>query len=161
MLLKGSVLRNTEYVYGMIIYAGCETKVMMNSIDPSPKLSSLERQMNKLIIILFLIELILCFFSAILAYAMTHLKDGQLNYLYEVKEALEDADDVSDELDSFYHFILVKWGTWILIFTNFIPISLLVTLELVKFYQGFLVQNDTRYFYGVSVQSSSLNEELG
>lgn len=36
-------------------------------------------------------------------------------------------------------YILVKWGTWILIFTNFIPISLLVTLELVKFYQCLLL----------------------
>lgn len=43
VLLKGSDLKNTEYVIGMIIYAGPETKVMMNSIDPSPKLSSLER----------------------------------------------------------------------------------------------------------------------
>lgn len=43
VLLKGSELRNTDYVYGLVVYTGPETKIMMNSIDPSPKLSSLER----------------------------------------------------------------------------------------------------------------------
>lgn len=27
---------------------------------------------------------------------------------------------------------LERWGTWLLIYTNFVPISLLVTLEMVK-----------------------------
>lgn len=53
ILLRGSSLKNTEYVYGMIIYSGHETKIMMNSSEPAPKLSSLEKMMNKLIIILF------------------------------------------------------------------------------------------------------------
>ena len=34
---------------------------------------------------------------------------------------------------TFFVQLIYKWGTWILIFTNFIPISLLVTLEMVKF----------------------------
>jgi len=33
-------------------------------------------------------------------------------------------------------------GTWVLIFTNFVPISLYVTLELVKFWQGGFMEND-------------------
>jgi phospholipid-transporting ATPase len=32
-----------------------------------------------------------------------------------------------------YYFIQ-KFGTWILIFTNFVPISLMVTFEVVKFW---------------------------
>lgn len=33
-------------------------------------------------------------------------------------------------------------GTWILIFTNLVPISLLVTLELVRFWQGMFMGYD-------------------
>jgi phospholipid-transporting ATPase len=33
-------------------------------------------------------------------------------------------------------------GTWILIFCNFVPISLLVTLELVKFWQASFISMD-------------------
>ncbi len=37
-------------------------------------------------------------------------------------------------------------GTWILIFTNLVPITLLVTLELVKFWQAGFMQNDVIMF---------------
>ena len=35
-----------------------------------------------------------------------------------------------------------KLGTWILIFTNFVPISLMVTKEVVALYQGMFMTND-------------------
>ena len=37
-------------------------------------------------------------------------------------------------------------GTWILICTNFVPISLLVTLEMVKFFQGIFMQMDVSMY---------------
>lgn len=57
-------------------------------------------------------------------------------------------------------------GTWILIFTNFVPISLLVSLELVKFWQaGFMERDFTMYDkeqnYFMNVNCSNINEELG
>jgi phospholipid-transporting ATPase len=44
---------------------------------------------------------------------------------------LEDGDK-----KSFLLSLLTKMGTWILVFTNFVPISLMVSLELVKFWQA-------------------------
>jgi len=37
-------------------------------------------------------------------------------------------------------------GSWILIFCNFVPISLLVTLEMVKFFQGGFMDMDVDMF---------------
>lgn len=37
ILLRGSSLKNTEYVYGIAIYTGHDTKVMMNSAISKPK----------------------------------------------------------------------------------------------------------------------------
>ena len=59
-----------------------------------------------------------------------------------------------------------KVGTWILIFTNFIPISLLVSLELVKFYQAYFMRWDILMFdkllnKPMQTHTSNLNEELG
>lgn len=53
-----------------------------------------------------------------------------------------------------------------LIFTNFVPISLLVTLEMVKFLQAVFISWDLKLYYPLTdtaagVQSSNLNEELG
>ncbi len=53
-----------------------------------------------------------------------------------------------------------------IICSNIVPISLLVTLEMVKVMQGLFISNDPRMRQvstdiSASVQSSSLNEELG
>lgn len=59
-----------------------------------------------------------------------------------------------------------NYFTWILIFTNMVPISLMVTLEVVKFLQAFFIQWDYRIYdvdkdMPTKAQSSNLNEELG
>ena len=63
-------------------------------------------------------------------------------------------------------FLFANGGTWILIFTNFVPISLMVTLEVVKFCQAIFIQWDADIYdhdkdMPTKVQSSNLNEELG
>lgn len=61
---------------------------------------------------------------------------------------------------------MVKLGTWILLLANFVPISLLVTVELVKFLQAIFIEWDADLIspnkgLSATVQQSSLNEELG
>ena len=56
--------------------------------------------------------------------------------------------------------------TWMLLFTNMVPISLLVTVEIVKFWQALFIGwdidiYDTERDMPTRVQSSNLNEELG
>jgi phospholipid-transporting ATPase len=59
-----------------------------------------------------------------------------------------------------------RLGTWILIFTNLVPISLLVTMEMIKYIQGMFISWDI-HLYDLEkgapafVQTSTLNEELG
>jgi hypothetical protein len=61
---------------------------------------------------------------------------------------------------------VVSLGTWFLALMNFVAISLMVTLELIKFFQAYFIQEDWRMFdqekgMAASVQTSNLNEELG
>lgn len=51
--------------------------------------------------------------------------------------------------------LFIKWGTWILIFTNFVPISLLVTVEMVKFIQGILITLDDNCKTKIIVQDKT------
>lgn len=56
---------------------------------------------------------------------------------------------------------MIKWGSWILLFTNFVPISLIVSLEMVKYIQGINISNAKFYTTEPSqcnVQTSTLNE---
>lgn len=53
MLLRGSSLRNTEYVYGVVIYTGHESKIMKNSASSRVKKSLIEIKTNYFIIFTF------------------------------------------------------------------------------------------------------------
>ena len=71
----------------------------------------------------------------------------------------------SPESNGAYNFV-TRFGNWMIIFSNFVPISLIVTLEMVKFFQGMIMGNDKNLKHiptnqPISVQSSNLNEELG
>ena len=61
---------------------------------------------------------------------------------------------------------LTKLGTWVLVFTNFVPISLTVSLELVNFWQAMYMNYEVLMFddeqdMAMKAQASNLNEELG
>lgn len=50
--LRGSSLKNTPYVYGISVFTGKDTKVMMNSASAKYKFSSLEKLMNHAILMI-------------------------------------------------------------------------------------------------------------
>jgi len=119
-ILRGCSLRNTEWIYGLVAYTGHQTKIMLNSVNAKPKQSNLEKTMSKEILIIFFVQCFLCLGSGLYYSLWTSNNMEYLSYLH-----LGDTFSVLDET-------LVRFGNWILIFTNFVPISLLVTLEMVK-----------------------------
>ena len=76
ILLRGSSLRNTEWVIGTIVYAGHDTKVMMNSAGSQHKLSGVEKVTNKQIVLILLIQLVLCIFASTYATIWTFKNDS-------------------------------------------------------------------------------------
>lgn len=61
---------------------------------------------------------------------------------------------------------LIKFGNWLLLLMNFIPMSLVITYEIVKYVQGTIITWDI-CMYSVSkciepkVHNCNLSEELG
>ncbi|CDF36210.1 unnamed protein product [Chondrus crispus] len=53
LLLRGSILRNTPYVYGLVLYNGQDTKLARNMRNPPSKLGGIERMMNRVVVGLF------------------------------------------------------------------------------------------------------------
>ena len=60
LMLKDSKLKNTEWIIGTVGFTGKETKVMQNSQKGRIKTSNLEKRLNKIILVLFAIQLSLC-----------------------------------------------------------------------------------------------------
>lgn len=159
MLLRGSSLRNTEYIYGLTVFTGHETKIMMNSVGGRSKFSRLETSTNTYIIIIVLLQMTISIIGAMFNTIWQLANPGSLtSYL-----GLEPED--IDFLSSIANF-MIKFGTWFLMLSNIVPVSLLVTLEIVKFIQAYFINQDITIYdeqkdMFSKAQSSNLNEELG
>lgn len=53
VLLRGTLLRNTEWVIGVIMFTGIDTKIILNSGGTPSKRSKVERQMNPQVYVFF------------------------------------------------------------------------------------------------------------
>lgn len=65
MLLRGCRLRNTKWCYGLVIFAGRETKLMQNSGKTIFKQTSLDRLLNLLILGIVMFLIVMCLFCTI------------------------------------------------------------------------------------------------
>ena len=158
LLLKGAKLKNTPYIVGIVVYVGHDCKIMKNAKEPVTKYSSLERLMNFGLVAIFILQAILCIIAAILRGTYYHHND------------LDDFDDnptgfgytkYSYGVESFLNYF-----TYMLLLNTLIPISLIITLEIVKLIQGAFMRCD-KYSYShirkrwLTPNSVSLNEECG
>lgn len=82
VLLRGAMLRNTRWVFGVVIYTGHDTKLMQNNTATAPlKRSTLDKLTNTQILMLFFILLLLCLLSAIFNVLWTRANRDGLWYL--------------------------------------------------------------------------------
>lgn len=152
LLLRGSILRNTEYIYGIAVYTGFDTKVALNMRNPPSKMGSVERKLNWVVLILFLTLAALVITGSIIAGVLQN-RDGAGQW-YMGENALKSGSKVSSQ----------SLGTFLILFSTFIPVSLFVTLEFIRVLQALFMSADFRMRTGrqkVVARATNLNEMLG
>ena len=158
LLLKGAKLKNTKWIIGIVVYVGHDCKIMKNAKDPVTKYSSLERLMNKGLIIIFILQAILCIIAAVLRGFYYHHND--------LDEVDRKPKGFGYTKDSYTVESILNYFTYLLLLNTLIPISLIITLEVVKIIQGRFMTCDI-YGYShlrkrwIQPNSVSLNEECG
>jgi phospholipid-transporting ATPase len=149
---QGSNLKNTEFVIGMVVYAGHQSKIMMNQKQTPYKQSQFEMILNRIVVFQLVIQTALCIFLAI---SGTAFATNSMHYLFTASEGQSNGYIGSTTYFAFF-----------LLLNSLIPISLIVNLEMVKFVQTFFVQWDLKMYSAdqdqpAKVQSLSILEELG
>ncbi|XP_063979649.1 phospholipid-transporting ATPase VA isoform X1 [Diachasmimorpha longicaudata] len=154
LLLRECLLKNTDFVEGIVVYAGHETKAMLNNGGPRYKRSRLERQMNLDIVWCVVILVVLCIVGAAGTkfWLSTFTTDAPVPFLPSFKEPI-------------YEGMLTFW-TFVIILQVMIPLSLYVTMEMAKVGQVYHIGHDTSLFdpeTGRKAECRALNitEELG
>lgn len=123
-------MRNTEQVLGLVVYTGHETKELKNISQARYKQSKVEKMTNKSIFVIVSTLILLSFFASFYGTIWNLFNEhGTSQYLGLAPK------DSSSAWDSLWILVLIKEaGIWILTLNNFVPISLITTLEMLRFW---------------------------
>lgn len=150
ILLRGSMLKNTKWALGFVVFTGADTKQMMNSKAPRLKRSNVERRVNRYLVIVFSVLFGTSLLSAVISVAQSYSDPDQLHYFSGQHAS-----------GSGLNFI-----TFMILYNGLVPISLYVTMDIIRVIQARFMQWDLR-MYNVKtdrtaqVKSGDLNEDLG
>ncbi|POS84150.1 P-type ATPase-like protein [Erysiphe pulchra] len=155
ILLRGCNLRNTDWVLGVVVFTGFDTKIMMNSgITPS-KRSRISRELNLNVIYNFIILLLMCLIAAIIQGVTWSQGNNSLDFFEFGSIGGRPA------LDGFITF----WAA-VILFQNLVPISLYISLEVIKTCQAFFIYSDSEMYYAkidypCTPKSWNISDDLG
>lgn len=150
MLLRGMTLRNTYRAYGLVLYTGADLRSVRNSVGTPSKRSNVEKRIDESVLLLFGCLLVLCVVSSVLAYMEVTLSSKGHWYINESAGSASWTLLVSN----------------LILFNNLVPISLYVTVELIKLVMSRAVEEDRRMWapgtgQPASSRTSNLHEDLG
>ncbi|KQJ98120.1 hypothetical protein BRADI_3g35000v3 [Brachypodium distachyon] len=163
ILLRDSKLRNTNFIYGTVIFTGHETKVMQNATEPPSKRSSVERRMDKIVYLLFAVLFTIASFGSIFFGIKTkaELNVGSYAWYLRPDQSSIFFDPNRASFAAFCHFL-----TSLMLYVCLVPISLYISIEMVKVLQSTFINQDQNMYCEESdkparARTSNLNEELG
>ncbi|OUM67612.1 hypothetical protein PIROE2DRAFT_30469, partial [Piromyces sp. E2] len=135
LLLRGSIIRNTEWVIGAVVYTGNDTKVQLNSGNTPTKRSRIEILMNPQIVfnflILFVVSLVISF----------------VNIKYIKKWKNNQSPFYTHHREKYYKMFLVTFGSAMIMMQNVVPISLYISVEIAKTIQSWFIHQDRDLYY--------------
>jgi phospholipid-translocating ATPase len=149
IIYRGSILRNTEETLCMVIYTGEECKIRMNATkNPRIKAPTLQAIVNRVVIVIV---------AFVIALAIFHTVAYQL----WAEQTEEKAWYLSNASVSFFHIL----ASFIIMFNTMIPLSLYVSLEIIKLAQMYFLNDIDMYDEAsdtpMEARTSTINEELG
>ncbi|KAI9474936.1 hypothetical protein BX667DRAFT_487844 [Coemansia mojavensis] len=150
LLLRGSVLRNTAYVFAQVVYSGEQTRLRLNATrNVRTKAPQIQRITNRIVIFVFILLLVLCFVFAGLGIHWNN--DNRQGHWY---------------LSTVHMPATALIFGYIVMMNALIPISLYVTLEAVKIFQCWFIQQDVGMYHPDSdtraeARTTAINEDLG
>mmetsp|Transcript_7573 Transcript_7573/g.22355 ORF Transcript_7573/g.22355 Transcript_7573/m.22355 type:complete len:1298 (+) Transcript_7573:304-4197(+) len=135
ILLRGCTLKNSGFVVGLVVYTGPESRIQMNAAAPPSKQGSYTRFLNMQVIIVIVLQILLC--AACSAGALAWRENiGKKRYYLALDNTAQ--GNYSSNVAFYFVYMITYW----LLFSYLVPISLFVTIEIVKFVQGNFINND-------------------
>uniref|UniRef100_A0A915E3K7 Phospholipid-transporting ATPase n=1 Tax=Ditylenchus dipsaci TaxID=166011 RepID=A0A915E3K7_9BILA len=156
VLLRGCRIRNTAFVEGVVIFTGRETRLMLSSGNVKYKRSSIERTTNYFILIYVAILIMLVFASGLSSFLWLLYFDDRRSQIPFI--ILRTNSPLWDGL--------INTAEFIICYQTLIPLSLYITVEIIKLGQCYLMSNDLDMYdpetdKAMLCRSLNISEELG
>ena len=135
--IRGSILKNTNYIYGIVIYTGKETKIMKNFIKYKAKFAMLDSLIDKIVIIIVIIRFVyvLIFMAIGISIRLKHLpnyKNNKVEYEYLFYFQKGFRNNLMENLKYFSaHFILSQ---------TLLPTSVVLLFAITKIIQSLFLE---------------------
>ena len=136
VLLRGTSLRNTKWIIGLVVYTGKESKIMLNAGITPTKTSRIAHELNFSVVINFVLVFILCFVSGVingLFYRVTN--NSRVFFDFHPYGSTPAINGV------------IAFFVTLIIYQSLIPISLYITIEIIKTCQAFFIYSDIKMYY--------------
>ncbi|KAK4773082.1 hypothetical protein SAY87_028101 [Trapa incisa] len=169
IILRGCQLKNTEWIVGVVVYAGQETKAMLNSAISPSKRSKLESYMNRETFWLSVFLFVMCLAVALGMGLWLIRHKEQLDTLPYYRKRYFTTSKGDDKNFKYYGIPMETFFSFlssIIVFQIMIPISLYITMELVRLGQSYFMIGDKHMYDSASdsrfqCRSLNINEDLG
>ncbi|EAA08202.6 AGAP002644-PA [Anopheles gambiae str. PEST] len=161
ILLRGCIIRNTQWCYGVVIFAGKDTKLMQNSGKTKFKRTTIDRLLNFIIIGIVFFLLSICGFCTI----ASAIWEALVGYKFQIYLPWERIIP-KDYLQGAISIGCLVFFSYAIVLNTVVPISLYVSVEVIRFAQSFLINWDEKMYYDktkthAKARTTTLNEELG
>jgi phospholipid-translocating ATPase len=157
LLLQATHLRNTDWIVGLVVYAGGETKIGQNKREVPTKWTKMDRFINRVTMVIFALQLlVILVFGAVGNHWKTKYGD-HLSYL--------DYPRYTHRRDPWYEVLIIPLR-YLLLCSIMIPISLKVSLDVCKYVYAMFINWDLAMRDPDSgefavANSSTIAEDLG
>ncbi|KAL9238949.1 hypothetical protein vseg_013314 [Gypsophila vaccaria] len=169
IILRGCQLKNTEWAIGVVVYTGQETKAMLNSAASPAKRSKLESHMNRETLWLSVFLLTMCSVVALGMGLWLRRHKEQLDTLPYYRKRYFNSGRKEGKLYKYYGIPMETFFAFlssVIVFQIMIPISLYITMELVRLGQSYFMIGDRHMYDSINdsrfqCRSLNINEDLG
>jgi len=158
IILKGCTLKNTAQLYGIVVYTGEDTKIMLNTAHRTWKMSFIDIKVNIILLALILIHQVFCVLFVVLSCIKQHTT--VLDSFYIVPSSSHPGDENLN-----FKFGVYRYFTFFILLNLMIPMSLFVSLQFIKVIQAYFMERDIRMYYEeddipMEATASDLNADL-
>ena len=101
-ILKGSVLKNTNWIMGVVVYTGMNNKIILNSKKPRIKISKIVRKLNLYLLFVFMLLIFCCVVCSI----THHFKFKKFIKFYKTTILIK-ANSIADSVIIFFTYFLL------------------------------------------------------